>query len=681
MKALRGLNTGLAAAALAALAPAAQVLADEEEDLKALTTLQSEVSAGLGYVDRDNRRFGQYSGLNEKGAVLLLDADVVRRNDATGTWLKLNVRNLGLDSRSLRFEHSRQGDWGYYIDASQTPRDEPRVPRTGLQGAGSANQVVVATPAGTGPLLELDTRRDALGLGFDKSLGAGWNVEVRFRNEEKKGSRLYGQGTFGNVRFLTDPIDYTTRQFDAAVNYSGEQLQLAGGYYGTDFENANLALNVTNGVAGLSPAALPPGNQSHQYHVTGGYTFTPTLRGSFKMAVGSIRQRDRFPVAPTTVSRDTLDGRIDTRLFQAGLSARPLARLSILANVRRDERDDRTPIEPYLVTGVGATSTFDGTNEPRSVTTTAGKLEGTYQLPAGLRATLGVDREEKQRNQYRLRSVSSRDETQETTARAELRRAIGETLTGAVSFARSEREGSPFLDNILNNGTAGSNKIAPLHLADRKRYKVGGSLGWAPTDAVDVQFRADRARDDYEQRNFEQLGMREGEATLYSMDANVRLSESWEANGFASKAKNASQNAVCSSPANGAACTGQLWAADLVSRGESIGFGLRGKASPALKLDAELVHSRFGESYGLLPLTGAAIPGLPDVTTRVTTLRLAGDYALHKMASVGVQFVQEQYRTNDWTWANWTYSDGTRVFEDPNQTVNFVGFTYRQRFY
>lgn len=681
MKALRGINTGLAAAALAAAVPAAHVFADEEEDLKALTTPQSELSGGIGYVDRDNRRFGQYSGLNEKGPVFLLDADVVRRDDATGTWLKLRGRNLGLDSRSLRFEHSRQGDWGYFLDFSQTPRYEPRVPRTGLQGAGTASQTIVATAPGAGSLLELDTRRDALGLGFDKSLGGGWNVQVHFRNEEKSGARLYGQGVFGNVRFLTDPIDYTTRQFDAVASYGGERLQLSGGYYGTDFENANLALNVTNGVAGLSPLALPPGNESHQYHLAGGYAFMPGLRGTFKVAAGSIRQRDAFPVAPTTVSRNSLDGRIDTRLFQAGLTARPLARLSILANFRRDERDDRTPIEPYLVAGVGATSTFDGTNEPRSVTTTAGKLEGSYQLPAGLRATLGVDREEKERNQYRLRSVSSREETVETTVRAELRRSIGETLTGAVSVARSEREGSPFLNNIVNNGTAGSDKIAPLHLADRQRYKVGGSLGWAPTDAVDLQFRADRARDDYEQRNFEQLGMREGEATLYSMDANVRLSESWEANGFASKAKNASQNAVCASPANGAACTGQIWAADLVSRGESIGFGLRGKASPALKVNAELVHSRFGESYGLLPLTGAAIPGLPDVTTRVTTLRLAGDYALHKMASVGVQFVREQYRTNDWTWENWTYSDGTRVFEDPNQTVNFVGFTYRQRFY
>ena len=38
-----------------------------------------------------------------------------------GTWLRFDGRNLGLDSRQLRFEHNRQGNWGYFIEYGQIP--------------------------------------------------------------------------------------------------------------------------------------------------------------------------------------------------------------------------------------------------------------------------------------------------------------------------------------------------------------------------------------------------------------------------------------------------------------------------------------------------------------------------------------------------------------------------------
>jgi hypothetical protein len=40
----------------------------------------------------------------------------------------------------------------------------------------------------------------------------------------------------------------------------------------------------------------------------------------------------------------------------------------------------------------------------------------------------------------------------------------------------------------------------------------------------------------------------------------------------------------------------------------------------------------------------------------------------------------DQYRTDDWTWANWVYTDGTTVTQDPNQKVHFIGVSYYYRF-
>ena len=651
----------------------------QDDEVRALTRPQSEVSLGAGIVDKDNQRFGQYTGLNEKGGYLLLDADLVRRDDATGTWLRFGARDAGLDSRELRFEHNRQGDWGYFIDFSQIPRFNPYDVRTGLQGIGSATQTAVVVAPGAGALHQLDTRRDRLSLGVDKALGQAWGLQLRVRSEQKEGSRLFGQGVFGNVRFLTDPIDYTTHQLDAVATYTGERLQLSGGYYGTDFSNSNLALNVNNGVAGLSPMALPPGNQSHQLHLAGGYNITPTTRGMFKVAYARQTQTDQFPIAPTTVARSNLDGRVDTKSLQLGVTTRPLPKLSLLANLRYEDRDDRTPIEPYLITGVTATSTFDGTNEPRSVKTLANKLEASYALPAGMRATAGIDYEQKKRNQFRVRSVSNREETDEITLRGELRRSLGETLTGAVSFAHSERDGSPFLFNVLNGGAPGSNKIAPLHLADRERDKLGLSLGWTPTDPLSLQLRASLAKDDYASRSAENLGLRAGEATLISADAAYQISEAWQATAFATLAENEIDQAACEgSPAAGTPCTTPIWAANLRNVSRALGVGANGRPLGNLRIGTEIAVFRFRDSFGLT-VTPTGGP-LPDINTRLTTLKLFAEYALSKVSGLRAHLVHDRYRSDDWTWANWTYTDGTRVNEDPDQKVNFVGLSYYYQF-
>ena len=48
--------------------------------------------------------------MRDKGAYGLLDADIVKRDDETGTWLKLKATNLGLDNRDCAASYSRQGN-------------------------------------------------------------------------------------------------------------------------------------------------------------------------------------------------------------------------------------------------------------------------------------------------------------------------------------------------------------------------------------------------------------------------------------------------------------------------------------------------------------------------------------------------------------------------------------------
>ena len=667
---------------IAAALPAAFASAEAAEievDVAQLAKPESTISIGAGYVDKDGARFGQYTGMHESGLYGLLDADVVHRNDATGTWLKFTGRSLGLDNRALRFEHNRQGDWGYYLEFSQTPRYEPFTVTTAVTGIGTANLRIPAVfTAGTET--QLKTKREAIGLGFSKWVMGGFDVQVGFRNEEKDGERLFARGTTGGTglfEFAPEPINSTTRQLEVTLGYTGQKLQLSGGYYGTTYNNKNPALNFAGGNAGLStftPIALPPDNQSHQLHLSGGYNFTSTTRASFKAAYTRATQTDAF-ILPTaaSVGRSDLGGRVDTTLMQMGVSARPLSKLSLLANIRYEDRDDKTPIARYF-TGATATSTFNGDNEPRSIRRTSGKVEASYQLPMSFRVTGGVDYEEKKRSASAVRVVSQRDRTDETSYRVELRRSMSDTVTGALAYVHSDRSGSPFSTTVLNNGTAGSNLIAPIHLADRKRDKVRLSLNWNPTEQFGLQFMLDEARDDYRARDALGLGPQKGKAQSYSLDGSYTFSDTWQATAWASR----NDNRMDQTTAVGAAA-GQIWAAALRNRGDAFGLGVRGKPMARLEIGADLSYSDITDEYQQQAITGTARTSLPDVSTKLTSLKMFGKFALQKNAGVRLDYIYDRFNTNDWTWTNFTYTDGTTLTQKPNQKVHFIGISYYYR--
>lgn len=681
----------LVSALLAAFGPA--VAADGDEEMAQLTRPQSEISVGVGYVNNDNRRFGQFTGLTDEDAYLLLDADVARRDDATGTWLRFTGRNVGFDNRLLRFEHERQGNWGYFVEFNQIPRFDPYRVNTGLQGIGTTTVTPATIAPGAGANYEFKTERDRVSVGFRKALARGLGMQVQLSNEEKEGLRRWGQGTFGTWRFLAEPIDQTTRQLDATLSYTTEKLQLSGGYYGTSFTNHNQLLNVGGATlfTGSNQMVLPPDNQSHQLHLAGGYSFTPSTRATFKLAQGTITQDETFPTTPVAGAPTNLDGRIDTTLAEAGLTTRLTPALSLRASVGYENRDDKTPVFRYFPSQNTVGSTNDGTNETRDVETTRGKLEATYRLPMTLSLTGGLEYVEKKRDSAPVRSVDFREKTDETSYKAELRRSVGETVTGAVTYVHSVRRGSDWLRNTENLGTRTTGDlIAPLHLADRDRDLVRLVLNWMPTDPLSLNFRVDAAQDDYASRGFTSfdLGPRKGEARLYSADVGYAFSDTVQATAWVSQGVDKYENALCQSAAvavNANSCTASaanpVWAADLQHTQKSLGLGLRVKPAGRTELGADVSYSRMTDEMGTAAITPTvALPVLPDVHTKVATLKLSAKYALQRNSGLRLQYVYDRFTTDDWTWNSWTYTDGTRVLEEPKQDVHFIGASYYYQF-
>lgn len=641
----------LAGAAL--LAVAGPALADDEE-IKQLVQPESSARLGLGYLSDDNRRFGQYTGVKNQGGYLLLDLDYLKRDDATGTWTRFFGRNVGLDNRELRGEYGQQGNWRAFIDFNQIPRNEPLTVNTGLTGIGTASQTLNGTVRRD---VELDTRRDRVGLGFEKQLMPGLDFQARYVTEDKTGARLFGRGT---SEFLTDPIDYRTQQLEATLGYGNEKYQLQAGYYGTAFSNKNSVLDVSTG----ADIALPPDNESHQLFLSGGYAFTPTTRGNFKAAYSRASQHDNFFTAPTFPgnTQTNLKGRVDTTLLQAGITSRLTRELSLLGNLRYEDRDDKTPRVQFLTPSTGR----DGFNTPFSRTTTSAKGEASYLLPSDVRLIGGIDYEKRKRSVLAVRQASWREDNDETTLRLEARRSLSETLNGSVAVLYADRNGSSYLPA---NNNAAIDLIDPVHFADRKRTKLRMSMDWVPVEALSLQLLADVAQDNYQTR---QLGPDRGKASSIALDGNYAVTDAWQLLGWMSFDDNRIDQATQTGN-NGTQVPAQTWQAQLRNKGQAYGLGVRGKPMSALEVGADVQYGYDSNAYNLnAVLPPAAL--LPEIITKRTTMRLFGQYAVQKNLSVRLDVVYDRFKTNDWTWTNWVYNEGTTA-TNPNTSSTFLGIS------
>jgi MtrB/PioB family decaheme-associated outer membrane protein len=692
---------------------------------------EGSVTVGVGVAGgdpADRAIFGQYNGLRDDRSFGLLDFEYFRRTESGSSWTRLQGIGMLGENRELEFLWKRQGNWKFSLDYSELVRHEPYTINTGLLGAGTtAPQVVhLVGGAGSGSNLDLRTRRQGIGLGFTKSIGHGMEFQASLKSENKDGARRFGRGfncptpiapgcaptTGANpgwaVLMIPEPIDSNHSQVEARLSYAGERLRLNGGYYGSFYNNSYGALapnvpgilNSPLGVpqplgAGLQPIlnqpmALPPDNQAHHLDVTGAYVFTPTTRANFKLGYARATQDQGFAGAgllDAPVSATNLDGRVDTTLAQVGITSRPMPKLSLLAEMRHEDRDDKTPLALYNVEGL---ATY--TNRRYPYTKTRGKLQASYQFTPDYRGALGADYETIDRGAFTPTSTVSgisalRQKTEEIGYRAELRRRMSDNVSGAISFVTSRRDGSAWL---WPNAVQGVSPVAPgaiitstatfmPSLADRRRDKVRVSAVWQPSDALTLQVGLDSGRDRFSSPS--NYGLRRSGMDTLSLDWDYLLSARWTLNGYLSRGN---QTLAQSRP------DGYVMAFDNDST--SVGIGAVGRPTGKIEVGGTLsffedrneyaqtldTTASFG-SAALLAATG----GLPDIVFRTTEIRLFGRYTLSKTSSVRLDLIHHRARFNDWSYGYdgtpFLFSDNTTLTQQHRQNVTFVGLTYTHR--
>ena len=666
-----------------------------------LTQNVSEIEVGVGAVSKDSFKFGDYTGLEQKGAYAVGNVDILRREayDAgTGKYWSLTGTNLGLRSRNLRGEIGTQGDYKLWYEYDQLPKFQTDSAKTVFSGAGGKN---LTLPAGwvaadtTAGMTQLDSslqdlnvkhERKSQTFGFSKVLGNNWDFKASFRNETKEGTKITGAvigNNDDNARsvLIPEPINYLTDQFDAQLGYTGTKGQMQVAYYLSIFRNRNNSLTWANpyaGVAGWDPGVdfsdgmgqlgLSPDNRFHQLMVSGGYNFTEKTRFTGNLGIGRMLQDQSFlpytinpALAITTpLPRTSLDGRINTTQLALNLSSRPIPKLTLNASYRIDDRENRTPRSQYIYVGADSQnqeavdSERARTNLPYGYRQNLLKLDAGYAIFKQTKLGVGYDNSEVRR------TFSEVDKTKEETYRAELRYSPVDMFAGGMRLARSDRNGSEYhgTTSVLNsNSPEFIATLAPgdlfrsnpllrkFYLADRTRNKLGVFGSLTPIDPLTLTLNADYTADDYKKSVF---GLISGTVASYALDASLTPGENVTTYAFYNYQEFKSNLNGQDDAATG---TGVNWSARQRDRIDTIGLGVRvNSIGGKLDVGGEYLYSRSAGNIDVTSGDPVLLPvsPLPELVTRVNGIRLYGKYKVDQSMSVRFNYLYKNLKSTDW---------------------------------
>ncbi len=770
--------------------------ADSDEDaVRDLAQRASQAEIGVGNVSKSSAKFGEYNALNKSGTYTLGNFQIYGPGDDGSAYRwRIIGKDLGTDNRSALGDAGVQGLWRVNFSYDEFKRNYSDTYKTLWQGAGtttlalpsaypaaatrlsvtnsaggilanwnniqSPNATSTSTGDGPGYLIPslmrdfaVGSERKKTGIGASIVLNSQWDLRLSAKQEDRTGTKLTGvnMGRFSGVSsILPEPLSSTTNQFEAVLAFKGDKGHFSLGYYGSFFKNdINLwtveSAGANNAVINnLARLGSPPDNEMQQFNLSGGYKFSPSTRLVVTGSTARLTQNETFVAAPTgstwVLPANSADAKVINTYFQAKISSRLLPKLNVNASYKYEDRDNKTPIRNFLTTGgdsPGASTQF--TNEPLNRRLQQFNLDGDYSLGYGKAVRAEFERQEIRRTARGDETPFRADKTHENIVRLEFRSTLGDSLTGRVSYAYSERrvsdyeEGNPRPTSPLAPLPAADPLLTGFEqffLADRNRDKLRSSLNFDAGEKASIQAGLDYNKDNYANSPF---GLKKSESWVFSVDGSVIASDALSVNGFLTyeDMKNrleslaiarglttttlvphtsgppcaAYTNVANTLPADYFTDSCRQWTQEQADKITTVGFGFKYKGLLAGKLDlqGDLAYSRaktpisvtggtyYNNGIPNSPTGNVYIPAqsFPDVSSEMTDIRLAGTYSLDKWSAVRVSYMNRRLKSSDWAYDAYTNSQlGVLAVQgylgpgiaSPNYRVDVIGVTYIFRF-
>jgi MtrB/PioB family decaheme-associated outer membrane protein len=558
--------------------------------------------------------------------------------------------------------------------------------------------------------VELETERQRFGGGMKWHFTDNWGAQANYRHEIKEGSDPIGAvfgSNGGNPRasILAVPIDYETDEFDAGIAYTGSKGQYSLNYHLSLFNNndtsvfwenpfvnnawADGAGNPANHPTGVGRLSLSPDNQAHQVKFSGGYNFTPKTRGTATVSYSRWLQDQKFlpytnltlaAPPPVSLPRSSLDGDIATLFANFAFYHRLTNKLDVKAAYTLDDRENHTPRDIYLrmpgdVIAAQPAITDDGArqNWTYDMTRHLFELDGGYRILPMTKLELGYTYERKERN------LSEVNDTNEHTGKIRLSASPFDTASGWIKYQHSVLDGSdyvsnrPFLtghspehiDDIITNDCGGvvagcsdlfenNHLLRKFHFADRERNHVQAAVNYYPLEKWTFAVNGEYRHDDFDDS---QLGLQKSRNYNVTFDVNFHPNDRINMYAFATHEnykydqrgfQRSGDTFGPGDPLPGGA-NRDFWTTDTEDMINMVGAGFDWFViEDKFKLNLDFTYSRAYTQFDQASGPNLTDPvRLPDVTTRITTLGLTGDYKLKDNMKLRLRYMYERFNSQD----------------------------------
>jgi MtrB/PioB family decaheme-associated outer membrane protein len=654
-------------------------LTDEGEPLVPIQFLSSPVAnridIGLGYVTDDAYSFGRYNGLETEGVYLLGDIKF-REFYEDGNFWSLRGTNPGLESRYLRLDGGKQGSYELFLQYDELPNYRDNTVMTPFDGIGSNN---LSLPQGFDinsnlssnmKNFELQTQREALGVGGRIIAKQRWYFDVDFKNETRQGVDATGAAvangqqqlvSLTTTALIPEPVDYETSLVNAKVEYAGDDGQVDLRYHVSVFNNKNNTIDWQDpfNPAATASMSLAPDNEFHQLSLNVGYNLPYRSRISGVFSMGRMTQNEVFQpytvnsaIGSAALPGSSLDGEVWLTTAQLKLTSRPIDKLRLNAELRYNERDNKTPVNTYdYVVLDSHVSPTARTNNPYSYQKNRFKLDANYRFNAITSLRGGYKYEDSERSY----TDAERESTTQDTLYGKWKIKAHATLDLTLHAETSQRDGSDY------NPPANENPaMRKYFLADRDRDTLGAIIDFMATEKLFLSARADYNKDDYTNST---LGLNEATQPVYTLDFSYAPAHGISIYGYYTH-----EDTESIQTGQDITQTGTDWTADFSDQFDTVGLGARLTELGRWEIGMDIVHS---QSRGVIEMTDLQNPGTeiqyPDTTTELSSIKLWTTYKYSEQLSYRLGYWFEQYDAQNWA------IDGVPAYNPASGNILLLG--------
>jgi MtrB/PioB family decaheme-associated outer membrane protein len=659
---------------------------------------EAEAQLGVLYADEDSAKFGEYNGLDEKGAYADVSAHGGSRAES-GTYFGYELRDAGLDTREARFVAGREGMLEATLTYDELPHRVWDTTVTPWRRSGNDTLVLpqgwvrAGSTAGMAALdgslagVKVGTDRTTLGAGLGYLFGSNLELFADYSRQEIEGNRAGTANFLFQALQYPEPVDAAHDQFEVGATWRWKRGFARLSWYGSSYDNALASLTFDNPYLPAAPdsstgrKALAPDNKAHSFALDGNFLL-PWWNGalSYRLAEGTMEQDQDFlpfstsPLlnAVATLPRTRLRGDVSTSHYRATLSLRPLSRLRARIGYRYDERDDQTP--DFATAGyVESDSATHGAASRSGYGYERTRLEGHADLRVvdWLSVGIGADSDKVER------SNQATAETKDDRSYVELRLRPWGSIELTGRYGQSKLRAGDY--TVMSGPIPENPLLRKFNQTDRDRDFGEARLGWS-LGRFAVAIEGSYAFDDYTESLY---GLNSSRDYRYGGTA------SWAATDDVSLYVTGSYQDIVTTQSGEEAFPGATrpWQAVHEDEFAMGGGGAVWRKVAGSKVDLTLDYT-FARSEGAINTAVSGPPGaggpFPDLKTELNSLRLGASYAVSDRLRVNVAWSWEDYDSADWQLAGVdpaTVPNLLGMGADPYEySANVIGLSFTYRF-